>query len=317
MFAKADRRVVSWIAIVFATAILAWPPIPVAAQTKQQMDIIVRLRKLSLPSGRYMGTSTNEYYVREMSCYILGKLLGQSKSSAHLDPSLLDDDGSEQPSSLSENWAFNLDRLSNESEDRWVKEWNLDCAGQYGIPQRAAIKEASLDAFYDIREDGTVIYILGHVTEGFHSRLLSVLDANPAVDTVALGSGGGLVWEAMEAGKEIRKRGLSTRLWNDCYSACPLVFIAGKTREIWSPYPRLGFHQISFPGLGVTASDEMYKKEIYKKIAEYAEGMGVNSEALVNFMLQAQPSDFYYPDLETVCDAKLATWVQRQLLANC
>jgi len=36
-----------------------------------------------------------------------------------------------------------------------------------------------------------------------------------------------------------------TTLFADGCSACPLIFLGGVECTIWSPYPRLGFHQVS------------------------------------------------------------------------
>ena len=61
------------------------------------------------------------------------------------------------------------------------------------------------------------------------------------------GSGGGYIDEAMKAGAYIRRKELGTTLYINCDSACPLVFMAGVERLNWSPYPKLGFHQIYTP----------------------------------------------------------------------
>ena len=299
-------------------ALLLFAPCATRAQTSWD-DAIRRVEVLRDEMNRKadalgypisLGTALNEYHVVEHTCAILGRMLGKADLIGHLEEFLPEtsDDGHEfRLAALSlENWLHNARRIQAMAESRQVRTWNLDCVDANGIPASTAIPEDNSDAFYDLRQDGTVLHILGAVTVGFHERFLSALEKNPQVTVVALGSGGGLVREALLVGLEIRKRRLKTTLWNNCYSACPLVFIAGTERTIWSPYPDLGFHQIS-------DSDEPVPLDssIYGVVIEYAMQMGVDPFALVGFMTQADPSQIYNPQVEELCEARIATWVQR------
>ena len=96
--------------------------------------------------------------------------------------------------------------------------------------------------------------------------------------------------DAILAGTLIRDRRLDTTLMADCYSACPLVFLGGVGRTIWSPYPRLGFHQASVDGKAL-AEDH----SAYKLIAGYAQDMGADSNFIVERMLQSPPSSMNHP----------------------
>jgi hypothetical protein len=108
------------------------------------------------------------------------------------------------------------------------------------------------------------------------------------------------------AGYEIRRRKLGTTVWNNCYSACPLVFLGGMSRTVWSPYPQLGFHQI-YNSLGAIPPDS----EIYELVRVYAETMGINSSGLLALMHSAGPKEIRNAHSEELCDYKIATWVQR------
>lgn len=257
-----------------------------------------------------LGSIYNEHNVKEHTCAILGRMLGKTSLIGHLEEPLPknSEDGFEfrlAAHSL-DNWIFTVRRLQKMPKTRKIRAWNLDCVGSNGIPVTANISDETSEAFYDLSEDGKTIHILGPVTEGFYLRFVTAINDNKEVTTVALGSGGGLVREAILTGLEIRKRNLETTLWNNCYSACPLVFIAGTKRTIWSPYPELGFHRISVNGLAISLDSPMYDL-----IRDYAKEMDVNSAALIDFMSQAEPSGILNPSSDALCKARIATWVQR------
>jgi hypothetical protein len=128
---------------------------------------------------------------------------------------------------------------------------------------------------------------------------------------VALGSPGGSVSEALAAGAEIRRRGLETTLWGNCYSACPLVFLAGTKRTIWSPYPELGFHKIALNGKPIPNEDLTYDV-----VMAYASKMGANAAVVFHFMTSAEPSEIFSPTMDELCGAKIAMWVQRKCSAE-
>lgn len=261
----------------------------------------------------HLGTAYNEYKVKEHECAILGRMLGKTDAIAHLEEELPREsrDGSEfrfAALSLS-NWIFTAKRLLDEPFDRRVSLWNLNCVGSLGISRTEFLKATDPNGqpeFFDITDDGSTLRILGPVTDGFSDRVIDALNKNPQVKVVALGSPGGSVTEALTAGLAIRQRGLETTLWNNCLSACPLVFLAGVRRSVWSPYPDLGFHQISRDGQAVAAGHE-----IYGLVRDYVRLMGVNDRVVIDLMMSAAPSDMNIPDMQTLCEAKIANWVQR------
>lgn len=205
-----------------------------------------------------------------------------------------------------DNWVIVARAILASDEAHRIREWNLDCVGRMGIPASAQINDSSPNAFYEATNSGKMLRILGPVTRGFHERLVSALDANPSVETVALGSGGGLVAEAIAAGLEIRERGLNTTLWNNCYSACPFVFIGGVKRHVWSPYPDLGFHQMSRDGQAVESNSSAYAL-----LERYPWAMGVNAISVRHFIDEASPADMYVPAHDELCRSAVALWIQR------
>ncbi|WP_321345522.1 hypothetical protein [Breoghania sp.] len=257
----------------------------------------------------FLGSALNEVGVSRHRCSILGRMLNKQAISAHLDVPEY-----KQPSSGQEflvegqslaNWAYQARYIKALPISRRVRIWNSECVGHLKIPTSARIQEKTKEAFYDV--EGDTLHIFGPITEGYHDRLTAALDAYPEIKFVALGSDGGDVREALLAGVEIRQRGLDTLLQNPCYSACPLVFLGGVERQIWSPYPDLGFHKVYGRG-GLTVPLE---SSIYKLIYEYIDAMGADPKLTLAFMLSAEPKEMHMPTLTYLCRANVATWIQR------
>lgn len=265
--------------------------------------------------AHWLGTLVNELGVEQHKCAILGRMLGQQRYILDLEEfNVVEpvDNMSEEEifellmsARMLENWAYTARRLVAFSEDKRTTTWNLDCVGSFNIPLFAAMEEATPEAKFSV--DGDVLYVLGDIELGFAEKIAAFVAANPDIKTVALGSAGGSVFDAIKAGQMIRALGLNTTLTNNCYSACPLVFLGGVKRTIWSPYPRLGFHQMYIMnGIAVQPMDERYQM-----IKEYSSIMGVDPKFLISAMFAAAPSDMYEPELRALCDSNVVTWIQR------
>lgn len=271
------------------------------------------------------GTLYNEVDKSDHTCAILGKLLGKSDLVKHLekDYPTVSETGHEfriAAQSL-DNWVGVAKEMLATDKARRIKIWNLDCRGMLGIPASAYVSEEGVPTlyiseegvltFYDVDKndstDGAVLRILGNVEPGFSKKLLEAIKSNHNIKYVSLGSGGGSVNEALEAGRIIRRFSLGTTLWNECESACALVFLGGVERTIWSPYPNLGFHQVHSNGIAAPINSV-----VYERIAEYAKEMGVNQRVVINAMLSAPPNGpMKYLEPEEMCEAAIATWIQR------
>lgn len=291
-----------------ATAV-SWQEAIVATEARvEELWLLAQSRGLE---GRHIGNLYNEWHADQHTCSILGRMLGKTdliveiERSTEIDVSGTDGQETGIAARSLDNWVFIAKRLLDSNEDRRVREWNLDCVGQLGIPDGAYVNEGGASAFYDV--EGTTLRVIGNVEPGFSEKLKAVIADNPQVSYVALGSAGGNVAEAIEAGLFIRQRGLKTLLWNNCYSACTIVFIAGIERQIWSPYPDLSFHQVSRRGVAVPFDDP-----IYHSLTAYAVHMGVHARTFLELTWSAPPSDFTTPHADLLCAAKIATWVQRR-----
>ncbi len=86
----------------------------------------------------------------------------------------------------------------------------------------------------------TIIMLVGTIRAGDSSLFLHRINGiNHGI--VFLSSPGGLVSEALAIGKEIRSRGLSTSVIDECVSACGLIWLSGN-RLYLNRGTKLGFH---------------------------------------------------------------------------
>lgn len=202
------------------------------------------------------------------------------------------------------NWADAVESVLSETPRNRIELWNLNCVRQHDIGVEHTMARLSPAAEFEVR--GDQLHVLGDIDRGFFARFQQELAANHGVKVVVLGSGGGSVGDAIRSALLIRKRQLDTTLGSDCYSACPLIFLGGVNRSIWSPYPRLGFHQVSRDGAAVPLSDD-----VYGLIGKVAHQLGANSQTLLSLMHSASPEKMTYPEVWNLCDSGITTWVQR------
>ena len=249
-----------------------------------------------------------ELDIERHRCAILGRRLGKIDAVAELEDvdlpplneALSGYDAVNIGSSLA-NWVREAERALDQTETEQINTWNLDCVGSW-VAADAGIRHDAPEAAFD----GGAVY--GDIDSGFFERFLAHLNANPNIDQIALGSGGGSVKDAILAGREIRRRGIETTLYGNCYSACPLVYVGGTNRTIWAEVKHdLGFHRLSLAD-GTALPDD---HEFYGLIADYLEDMGVDSATYIGWMQSAGPESMFTPDPWTLCDAGIATWVQR------
>ena len=270
----------------------------------------------SVDSEFHIGTYFNELNVKEHSCYALGQLLGHADEVKNLRVSGKVDLASRtsenalelrMSATSLENFALVAKDIIDMPLGKRALAWNLDCVGKYGIVREES--QAGVKTFYELENEGRVLRVLGNIEKGFSDRLIDAIERNPGVKQVALGSGGGLVAEAIRAGLYIRAKRLDTTLWNGCYSACPLVFFSGVNRMMWSPYPVLGFHQVSKEnGRAVSLDDP-----VYTTIADYTNRMGVDSRYVLRSMWAASPTGMneVNGNQDILCKSRVTTWIQR------
>lgn len=202
-------------------------------------------------------------------------------------------------------WVATADAVIEMSPAQRIAKWNLECVGNYGIPLESYRQDESEGADFVVA-DGT-LNVIGGIDFGFFDRFRAELEAHPEVEIISLGSGGGSVDDALQAGELIRERGLKTQLYGKCFSACPMMFAGGVERVIyWPSKSALGFHQMYTDDGALPITPEYYGD-----LWAYLEKMGVDAQIFIGMMSRAGPEDMYEPELDALCKPRIATWVQR------
>ncbi len=264
-----------------------------------------------------VGTAHNEEDSDTHLCFITGVLLGKRDLVKNLNKTykpnlkLKTEDNARQLRIIAisyDNFVYIAKSSLKKSNSELSHEWNLNCAGKHGLPNEYSIQDKQT-TFFKYNKDSHTLEILGDIQDGFAQQLINAFNSHPKARTIALGSGGGSVKEALEAGWFIRRHRLDTTLWNGCYSACPLVFLGGVNRTIFSPYPVLGLHQIyKKNGMPLPTNDP-----VYASIYSYIKVMGANPKYVISNMLVATPTQMNeimgYDS--SLCKYNVATWIQR------
>lgn len=125
-----------------------------------------------------------------------------------------------------------------------------------GVIQNEALGENKLSDNLTIREiqeknyslhfdkERLQLQVKGTLEIGILSAFEKMLSKHPESTEVAFNSNGGNIYQARGLAKVIMSNALDTFVLEDCYSACTIAYVAGKTRYM-SPGGRLGFHQYS------------------------------------------------------------------------
>lgn len=157
---------------------------------------------------------------------------------------------------------------------------------------------------------GRIAQVRGAFQPGDAARFAEFLDRLAAPpDRLAFHSPGGVVQEALEIGREIRARDLSTlmRAGETCASACPLAFAGGvertASRKAW-----IGVHQSYFRTAEfMTPNEAAYRVQLLKaEMMEHWALMGVDP-ALEGLAMKTPQDRIYYLVEAELTDLRLAT----------
>ncbi len=200
-------------------------------------------------------------------------------------------------------WAYQSELFLEQTEDQRAEFWELSCNGQHGIPE--GLLPSAWETTASFRMDGASLYVIGDIEPGFFKEFAAVVAQND-VETVFLGSRGGSVADALDASTLIRERGFEVQLYGDCESACPFIYFGGQEPRIIYNLPvfRLGFHQISADGQAIPLDSP-----IYDEVGDFVTRMGVDADFVLSAMRSAAPSEMYFPDAQSLCDANAVAWI--------
>ena len=152
--------------------------------------------------------------------------------------------------------------------------------------------------------NGSNLLIDGPIDWETFNALKATLQQHGTIATVVLNSSGGRVFTARAMALIIEEHQLDTHVDHVCYSACTLVFLAGRKRTV-SPNGELGFHQYSLQGINqlqnINISEELEKdRRFFLK-----RGL---SATFVDSIFQADPQNLWKPDRQRLIDAGVINW---------
>lgn len=172
------------------------------------------------------------------------------------------------------------------------------------FPDRLAFSETRSEEF------GSVLLVTGKIIEGDFRRFQNYLSSmSAAPDIVALHSPGGLVFEALKIGRELRDKELSSAVLAGafCMSSCPYVLAGGEERIV-SNKAIVGLHQHYYEQpkyLPVLFAVEKIQSG-QGKTMEYLMDMGVDP-SLMLYSLKTPPDQIYALVEEELTETRLAT----------
>ena len=145
-----------------------------------------------------------------------------------------------------------------------------------------------------ISDDGSIVFLSGDINYPIYRSFLHTLAENKGIETVILSSPGGIIFAARAIANKITELGLNTKVEDNCYSACTLIFLSGDTRQL-AKNGQLGFHLYATESM-VTASVLDIEEQVEKDKA-YLRSRGV-AEDFIQEAYHTPPTEIWVPSRE-------------------
>lgn len=145
--------------------------------------------------------------------------------------------------------------------------------------------------------------ISGGIGFGLTRQVREQLDAHRGISVVRLESGGGRGLEATRMRELITARGLSTRVSTHCESACTIIFMAGKSREL-TKAGKLGFHAPWKDGISLVDPQQSMRKDREALMAS-----GIDT-AFLDKAFSTPSQEMWYPSIDELVQARVVTRVE-------
>ena len=147
--------------------------------------------------------------------------------------------------------------------------------------------------------DGKTLRVDGSYSTGSEAMVEKVLQGHAGIREVVLSGPGGRVSVGFALNRMFRQRRLATHVDAACASACTIAFLGGVERSV-SARGRLGFHQMSFPGMG---ESDMYESNRDMK-RFLVRGAGVTPE-FAQRVVDTPPGSLWVPTPTELLAAKV------------
>ncbi len=150
---------------------------------------------------------------------------------------------------------------------------------------------------WHVTSDQRLLHVTGEFTPGIAEAVEQSLAATASVRIVVFDCPGGNIDEALRIGRDIKERGLTTGVSQECSSACTYSFIAGRERILLSG-GRLGFHACQKVVWYFPCENQKY--------SSYLIASGID-EIFIRKALSVEPQDIWYPKREELLAAHVIT----------
>jgi uncharacterized RDD family membrane protein YckC len=186
-------------------------------------------------------------------------------------------------------------------------QWGLSAAPQ--LAQRLSLvagQDPLGQASLRLSSDGRRLHVEGPLGLGEAGRVWALMDTAPQLRLLVIESGAGRLAEALRIAEAVRARGLATRASGLCSGVCPLVFLAGTTRQLL-PGAQLALHRL--PAGGV---DPPYQRLVNGELAHHLAQAGLTPH-LVTKAMATPPTRRWVPGFDELSAARLLTVPERPL----
>lgn len=157
-----------------------------------------------------------------------------------------------------------------------------------------------------VSDDGYTVFVSGDINFPLHASFLKTLEQNNQIKTVMLSSDGGIIFAARAMAIKITEQGLNTKIDENCYSACTLIFMAGRKRELGDA-GELGFHLYATKST-ITASILDIDAQV-EKDKDYLRARGV-SEGFIKTAYSTPPDKIWIPNKDQLEQAGILTSIK-------
>ena len=172
--------------------------------------------------------------------------------------------------------------------------------GEHKITEGLRLRKLNRPRYnLSFNRDNNLLYLHGSLDIGVFSALEQSLKEHPDSKGIILESKGGNIYQARGLARIIRKRKLNTYSFEYCYSACTLVYVAGKERFL-GPEAKLGFHSYRVPSRFVASLIDV-EKEQNKDLLFYSEQ--IPDSAFVDNIFHRKSPDIWIPGMDELVDA--------------
>jgi len=141
-------------------------------------------------------------------------------------------------------------------------------------------------------KDSQQLHVNGVMEIGILPAFKTMLLKHPELTTVAFNSNGGNVYQARGLANIIVSNQLNTYVSKDCYSACTIAYVAGKTRYM-STGGKLGFHQYNIKSKMLNHRFNV-KKEQAKDLSYFKSRIADNK--FIEKIFTSKNSDLWIPE---------------------